>query len=68
MDKHKRPSEVNQQIAKSVRPQLPRDGSKGGQNGLRGKMPAGLITMWDFGNGPQTKKAPTTGGGVRVTK
>ena len=26
---HQRPHEVNQQIAKSVRPQLPRDGSVG---------------------------------------
>ena len=58
--KHHRPSELNQQIAKSVRPQLPRDGSKDGQNCLRGKMPAGFISTWDFGNGPQTKYSPTS--------
>ena len=55
----KRPSDVNQQIAKSVRPQLPRDGSRGGQNNVR-KMPAGFISVWDFGNGDQTKMSKTT--------
>lgn len=64
--KHQRPSEVNQQIAKSIRPQLPRDGSAGGQNAIRGKMPAGFISVWDFGGGPQTKYSPTSGGGSKV--
>jgi hypothetical protein len=63
---HKRPSELNQQIAKSVRPQLPRDGSKGGQNHVRDRMPAGFISVWDFGNGDQTKYSNTTGGGKKV--
>ena len=64
--KHQRPHEYNQQIAKSVRPQLPRDGSKGGQNHIANKMPAGYISTWDFGSGEQTKYAPTTGGGKKV--
>lgn len=64
--KNHRPSQVNQQIAKSIRPQLPRDGSKGGQNCLKGKMPAGFIGIWDFGNGSQTKGSPTSGGGKKV--
>lgn len=63
--KHQRPHEYNQQIAKSVRPQLPRDGSAGGQNNTA-KMPAGYISVWDFGSGNQTKFAPTSGGGKKV--
>ena len=63
--KHQRPHEMNQQVAKSVRPQLPRDGSKGGQNHIE-KMPAGYISVWDFGSGNQTKYSPTTGGGKKV--
>ena len=57
---HKRPGEVNQQVAKSTRPQLPRDGSRDGQNEINGKMPAGYISVWDFGNGKQTKLSPTS--------
>ena len=53
--RHQRPHEDNQQIAKSVRPQMPRDGSKNGQNHINGKMPAGFISTWDFGSGNQTK-------------
>lgn len=64
--KHQRPSIVNQQIAKSVRPQLPRDGSADGQNRMNGKMPAGYISVWDYGNGQQTKLSPTTCGGKTV--
>lgn len=66
--KHRRPSDVNQQIAKSVRPQLPRDGSKDGQNCLHGKMPAGYISTWTFGGDDNydTKRSPTTGGGKKV--
>lgn len=62
---HKRPSDMNQQVAKSVRAQLPRDGSAGGQNNTD-RMPAGYISVWDFGNGSQTKRSPTTGGGKKV--
>jgi len=64
--KHQRPHEYNQQIAKSTRPQLPRDGSVGGQNAIGNKMPAGFISVWDFGSGKQTKYSPTSGGGSKV--
>ena len=64
--RHQRPHEDNQQIAKSMRPQLPRDGSANGQNHISNKMPAGFISTWDFGNGSQTKYAPTSGGGKKV--
>ena len=63
---HKRPTQINQQAATSVRPQLPRDGSRDGQNALRGKMPAGYISVWDFGNGRQTKESPTEPCGRKV--
>ena len=66
MEKHKRPSELNQQTSKAVRPPLPRDGSANGQNCLNGKLPAGFISVWDFGNGYQTKRSPTSGGGKKV--
>ena len=62
---HKRPSDMNQQVAKSTRPQLPRDGSRDGQNNAD-RMPSGYISVWDFGNGSQTKRSPTTGGGKKV--
>ena len=64
--KHQRPHEMNQQIAKSVRPQLPRDASADGQNNVRSRMPAGFVSVWDFGNGDQTKYSPTWGGGKKV--
>ena len=64
--KHQRPHEYNQQIAKSIRPQLPRDGSRDGQNAITNKMPAGYISTWDFGSGSQTKYSPTSGGGKKV--
>ena len=64
--RHQRPHEDNQQIAKSVRPQLPRDGSMHGQNNVAKKMPAGFISVWDFGNGEQTKYSKTSGGGGKV--
>jgi hypothetical protein len=57
--KHQRPHEDNQQVARSVRPQLPRDGTANGQNHVE-KMPAGYISVWDFGNGSQTKYSPTS--------
>ena len=62
---HKRPSDMNQQVAKSTLPQLPRDGSRDGQNNAD-RMPAGYISVWDFGNGSQTKRSPSTGGGKKV--
>ena len=58
---HKRPPEANQQIAKSVRPQLPRDGSAGGLNTtLTGKMPAGYTSVWNFDGNRNTKDSATT--------
>ena len=58
---HKRPLEANQQIAKSVRPQLPRDGSAGGLNTtLTGKMPAGYTSVWNFDGNRNTKNSATT--------
>ena len=64
--RHRRPSEVNQQIAKSVRPQLPRDGSANGQNHINGKMPAGFISTWAFGTGDQTKESPAKSVGHKI--
>jgi hypothetical protein len=64
--KHQRPHEYNQQIAKSTRPQLPRDGSADGQNHVRDRMPAGYISTWAFGTGDQTKYSTTSGGGGKV--
>jgi hypothetical protein len=58
---HKRPSEVNQQIAKSVRPQLPRDGSRDGKNThSSGELPAGFVSVWNFGGQRNTNWSPTT--------
>jgi len=37
-----------------------------GQNNVAKKMPAGFISVWDFGNGEQTKMSPTSGGGGKV--
>ena len=65
-ERHQRLHEYNQQIAGSVRAQLPRDGSAGGQNNVRERMPAGFISTWDFGNGDQTKNSPSWGGGKKV--
>ena len=64
--KHQRPHEDNQQIAGSVRPQLPRDGSANGQNHVRDRMPSGYISTWAFGTGDQTKYSTTSGGGKKV--
>ena len=58
---HKRPTEFNQQIAKSVRPQLPRDGSADGLNTtLTGKMPAGYTSVWNFGDNRNNKDSAST--------
>ena len=56
----KRPSEINQQHSRAVRPPLPRDASKGGENCFTpGKMPNGYTAVWEFGTGKQTKLSPT---------
>jgi hypothetical protein len=58
---HKRPSDQNQQVARAVRPQLPRDGSAGGLNTtLSGKMPAGFTSVWNFDGNRNTKDSATT--------
>ena len=58
---HNRPSEQNQQVAKSTRPQLPRDGSVNGLNTtLTGKMPAGYTSVWNFDGNRNTKDSATT--------
>ena len=63
----KRPNEYNQQWSRAVRPPLPRDGSAGGCNYHEsGMLPPGLMTVWDFGNGRQTKKSPTQVSGKKV--
>jgi len=62
MKEAKRPSYLNQQIAKSVRPQLPRDGSAGGVNyHIPGKRPpSGYTAIWNFDNNKDTKDSSTT--------
>ena len=61
MKQNQRPGIVNQQIAKSVRPQLPRDGSANGINThINGKLPPGFVSVWDFSGGRDTKNSATT--------
>ena len=58
---YKRPDNVNQQVAKSTRPQLPRDGSAGGLNTtFAGKMPSGFTAVWNFDGNRNTKNSATT--------
>ena len=58
---HQRPHEVNQQIAKSTRPQLPRDGTINGLNTtFNGKMPSGYVSVWNFDGNRNTKDSATT--------
>ena len=58
---YKRPDNVNQQVAKSTRPQLPRDGSIGGLNTtFAGKMPSGFTAVWNFDGNRNTKNSATT--------
>jgi len=46
---NQRSPQLNQQIAKSVRPQLPRDGTANGINThINGKLPPGFVGVWDF--------------------
>ena len=66
---HQRPHEVNQQIAKSFRPQLPRDGSPDMTRWQPGTLPkGGFRAVFDFSGTPSynTKKSPTSGGGKKV--
>jgi len=65
---HQRHHESNQQIAKSVRPQLPRDGSAGMQNWKPGQLPVGgFRAVIDMSESTyQTKLSPTSGGGKKV--
>ena len=65
---HQRPHDVNQQIAKSTRPQLPRDGSKGMQRWEPGQLPkGGYRSTFDFSEGSyDTKQSPTSGSGCKV--
>jgi hypothetical protein len=62
MEKIKRPSDVNQQIAKSTRPQLPRDGSANGNNKHdSGQLPKGGYTsVWRFDGNRNTKDSSTS--------
>ena len=64
-----RDHDVNQQIAKSVRPQLPRDGSKDMERWQPGQLPkGGFRPVFDFSGTPtyDTKNSPTSGGGSKV--
>ena len=66
---HQRPHEHNQQIAKSVRPQLPRDGTADMTRWQPGELPkGGFRSVFDFSGTPtyNTKKSPTSGGGGKV--
>ena len=66
---HQRPHDLNQQVAKSVRPQLPRDGSAGAARWEPGKLPkGGYRSMFDFSGTPEydTKHSPTSGAGSKV--
>ena len=66
---HQRPHDLNQQIAKSVRPQLPRDGSAGAARWEPGQLPkGGYRSVFDFSGTPtyDTKHSPTSGGGSKV--
>jgi hypothetical protein len=66
---HQRDHDVNQQVAKSVRPQLPRDGSAGQTNWRPGQLPkGGYRPVIDFSGDAtlDTKHSPTSGGGGKV--
>lgn len=65
----KRLSSINQQFSRAVRPPLPRDATAGGVNKHdSGMVPPGYVSVWDFGNGKQTKLSPTEVCGKRVCK
>jgi hypothetical protein len=59
---------VNQQIAKSTRPQLPRDGSRDMVRWEPGQMPkGGFRAIIPFCEGPyDTHQSPTSGAGKRI--
>jgi len=66
---HQRPHDLNQQIAKSVRPQLPRDGSPGMTRWEPGQLPkGGYRSVFDFSGEPlyDTKHSPTQAPGKKV--
>ena len=66
---HQRPHDLNQQVAKSVRPQLPRDGSAGAARWEPGQLPkGGYRSVFDFSGTPEydTKHSPTRGAGSKV--
>ena len=71
---HQREHAANQQIAKSVRPQLPRDGSPGMTRWSPGELPTGgfrsVIDMsgnkFPTTGSLNTKMSPTSGGGDKV--
>jgi len=65
---HQRDHDINQQIAKSVRPQLPRDGSRDMIRWEPGQLPkGGFRSIIPFCEGPyDTKQSPTSGGGKRI--
>ena len=65
---HQRDHDVNQQVAKSVRPQLPRDGSAGQTSWRPGELPrGGYRPVFDFSERMfDTKHSPTSGGGKEV--
>ena len=66
---HQRPHDLNQQVAKSTRPQLPRDGSPGMTRWEPGQLPkGGYRSVFDFSGTPEydTKQSPTSGGGSKV--
>ena len=66
--KHQRDHDLNQQVAKSIRPQLPRDGSAGQIAWQPGDLPkGGFRSVFPIHEGPfQTKLSPTSGGGKKV--
>jgi hypothetical protein len=71
---HQRDHESNQQIAKSIRPQLPRDGSPGMVRWQAGQLPmGGYRSVFDMSGMAtptteplNTKLSPTSGGGKKV--
>ena len=65
---HQRDHDVNQQVAKAVRPQLPRDGSAGQMPWRPGELPrGGFRPVFDFSERMfDTKHSPTSGGGKEV--
>ena len=62
-----RDHDLNQQVAKSVRPQLPRDGSAGMTKWQPGQLPrGGYRSVFCFEDTYDTKHSPTSGGGSKV--